>query len=179
MSFLLRSCRHLRRQFILGPRGSGAQLHAHQAAWNALYIGHKRWFILPPGRRLTANRHPLSWLDSVRAATPPAPWNDTSLLGDIIEAEQRAGDLLYLPQMWAHSVLNVRDSMAQAVEFSDCGHNASSGDWSALNLDLSEEDAAAAAKLVEEEFAGVSRSGSRSSDQSTTDDDDDDEDDLQ
>ena len=42
-------------------------------------------------------------------------------MDDLLEAEQHAGDVLYLPSMWAHSVLNVRDSMAKAMEFSDCG----------------------------------------------------------
>ena len=38
---LVSRCGHSRSQFVLGPRGSGAHMHAHQAAWNALYVGER------------------------------------------------------------------------------------------------------------------------------------------
>ena len=35
-------------QFYLGGAGSGAPVHFHGDAWNALAYGAKRWFLFPP-----------------------------------------------------------------------------------------------------------------------------------
>ena len=34
--------------FYLGPTHSGAYWHEHTSAFNALFYGRKRWFLLPP-----------------------------------------------------------------------------------------------------------------------------------
>ena len=140
------------------------------------YVGEKRWFVLPPGERVTSNLHPLLWLRGMQQAREGGGGGGDSGGGDsgacraceeagMLEVTQRAGDLLYLPAMWAHSVLNVRDAMAQAVEFSGCGggggdgggeeedEHASSGSagggWAAAAL--AAEDAVCAAAGADEE----------------------------
>jgi len=35
-------------QFFVGPEGSGAPVHFHSSAVNALYYGRKRWILIPP-----------------------------------------------------------------------------------------------------------------------------------
>ena len=41
-------------------------------------------------------------------------------MGDGLQCEQYAGDVMLVPAMWAHAVANVCDSVAVATELSDC-----------------------------------------------------------
>jgi hypothetical protein len=127
-------------------------------------VGEKRWFVLPPGERVTSNLHPLLWLRRMQQARDGSEACRACEEAGMLEVTQRAGDLLYLPAMWAHSVLNVRDAMAQAVEFSGCGggggdgggeegeqasSGAAGGEWAAAAL--AAEDAVCAAAGADEE----------------------------
>ena len=98
-------------QFYLGPRGSGAPVHFHFHAINVLVAGSKHWFILPPADAVYSKDHIADWvaheLPKVRARGAV-----------VLECEQRAGDLLYVPAFWAHGVLNEEQSIGYAVEFS-------------------------------------------------------------
>ncbi len=102
-------------QWYLGPEGSGAPFHSHCPAFNGLAYGEKRWFLYPPGhaRAAYSSRHPRVWLEEA--------------LGEIPEEErpfactQRPGEVVYVPGLWSHSVLNTRESIGFAVEISaDC-----------------------------------------------------------
>ena len=58
-------------QLFLGPAGSGAPMHAHGPAFNALAEGRKRWALLPPAAQVQSNAHPSAWHEqeaAVRAA---------------------------------------------------------------------------------------------------------------
>jgi ankyrin repeat protein len=94
-------------QFYLGPRGSGAPLHYHGSAWNLLVHGRKRWFLLPPQRAAYSTRPVLEWIERDYARLDPPP----------IEFIQEAGDIVFVPNYWAHAVLNLLPSVGVAFEF--------------------------------------------------------------
>ena len=75
-----------------------------------LFVGRKRWFFQSPGKRFASNEHLSDWL----AALPSGG------MGDGLQCEQYAGDVMLVPAMWAHAVANVCDSVAVATELSDC-----------------------------------------------------------
>ena len=85
-------------QFMWGPTGSGAPLHYHQDAWNALVFGEKRWWFLPPANASSSTRIVNRW--------------DTSY-----HCTQRPGDFVYVPDSWSHAVFNTKTSAAIAIEF--------------------------------------------------------------
>ena len=89
---------------MLGPAGSGAPPHEHTPAINALFVGRKRWALFPPARKLWARVSALEWFRQ-----------PGSLVG-ALQCVQGAGDLLFVPNMWAHAVLNVEDVVATAIE---------------------------------------------------------------
>jgi hypothetical protein len=98
-----------RLQFFLGPGNSGAPLHSHTDAVNALAFGAKRWWLQPPDRAEFHTAPAYEWstehLQAYSAADRP------------LECTQRAGDLVYVPRSWAHATLNLRASVGFAVEF--------------------------------------------------------------
>ena len=53
---------------------------------------------------------------SSSGADPASPHSHHAML----ECEQRGGDVVFVPAYWAHAVLNARDSVAVALEFSQC-----------------------------------------------------------
>lgn len=91
-------------QFMLGPAGSGAPMHEHKHAINALFFGRKRWAVLPPGAKKWSNEVAHDWF-----RTPGA-------LDGTLQCVQGPGDVLILPPCWAHAVLNVEDVVASAIE---------------------------------------------------------------
>ena len=98
-------------QWYLGPRNSGAPIHFHGDAWNALAHGRKRWLLLPPAEARYSAQPISQWLQEDAAQLerlgqePP------------LECVQEAGDVLYVPCDWGHGVLNLEASVGVAVEF--------------------------------------------------------------
>eukprot|EP00039_Didymoeca_costata_P004882 m.76810 g.76810 ORF g.76810 m.76810 type:complete len:699 (-) comp12582_c0_seq3:68-2164(-) len=92
-------------QFILGPRGSGAYPHFHNAAVNALVHGKKKWWLYPPSEAFFEIKHVTEWLE-----------NGFSLTSGF-ECVQHSGEVFFVPDQWGHAVLNIRDSIAVAYEF--------------------------------------------------------------
>ena len=107
-------------QFYLGGRGSGAQPHWHGAAWNWLAHGRKRWYLWPPHEATYTQHHvafttgPLSTTD--RATGEPNGDAEQILLGRPLVCEQRAGDVLIVPELWGHATVNLRASLGWASE---------------------------------------------------------------
>lgn len=93
-------------QFYLGPPLSGAPMHFHRNAWNVLIYGQKRWFMYPPDRAIYSKKHVLDWWKESYRSHP-----------DALECVQYPGDLVYVPDMWGHAVINLRESIGIASEF--------------------------------------------------------------
>ena len=94
-------------QFFLGAAGSGAPIHFHCDAWNVIAYGQKRWFLTPPHTAMFSNTPIQEWLHA----------SYEKLAENLTECVQDAGDIIYVPCEWAHAVLNVRETIGMAVEF--------------------------------------------------------------
>ncbi|KAL7556551.1 hypothetical protein ACA910_007055 [Epithemia clementina (nom. ined.)] len=89
-------------QVFFGGDGSGATLHWHLGAFNALYVGVKDWIITPPKYR------GFSGMPAVQAAQlvdPPVR----------LQCTQYPGDMMYIPDYWGHLTLNRGFSIGAAV----------------------------------------------------------------
>lgn len=98
-------------QFYLGPASSGAPMHFHQAAVNVLYHGHKRWYVTPPAHAVFSMQPAVDWLHKELPRLRDA--NAT-----LYQCDQRAGDVLVLPDLWGHLTVNLETSIGVAQEFS-------------------------------------------------------------
>merc|ERR1719291_91608 len=56
-------------EFYVGGAGSGAPMHFHGPAWNALAFGEKRWFLTPPQHATFSNIPAREWLQHVYPRT--------------------------------------------------------------------------------------------------------------
>ena len=90
---------------------SGAPLHSHTDAINALAYGAKKWFLQPPDQAEFHTSPSYEWTREVlpRMGAGSRPHVCT----------QRAGDLFFVPRAWSHATLNLRESVGFAVEFND------------------------------------------------------------
>ena len=80
-------------QVFFGGDGSGATLHWHNAAMNALYVGRKDWKLLPPHHRGFSGMTALAVSNAVDGALAVA-------------CTQHPGDLFYIPNYWGHLTVN-------------------------------------------------------------------------
>ena len=112
-------------QFFLGSSGTGAPFHFHNAAFNALAYGRKRWFVLPPGDSLYSAEPTMRYLESDghrrRAAADDGPAGVNGTAGTRVAAQplgfvQEAGDLVFIPMGWSHSTVNIEASVGVAFE---------------------------------------------------------------
>ena len=94
-------------QFALEANARGSPLHAHLAAYNLLFYGSKRWFLLPPYHQAFSNKPISSW--AAQDAGNMLPVVPT-------ECTQQAGDIMFVPHGWTHAVLNQRAAVAIAME---------------------------------------------------------------
>ena len=76
-------------------------------AWNALVYGRKQWYLLPPPHAVYSIDHPLAW---VKDSLP-------SLSAHVLECVQEQGDVIYVPELWGHGVVNLEESIGFASEF--------------------------------------------------------------
>ena len=91
----------------VGADGSGNPFHYHQQTWNALLAGRKRWLLYPPSQAFYTELHPLEWQRRAANRSMAAP----------LECEQRAGDVLFVPRLWAHATINVGEVVGVATPF--------------------------------------------------------------
>ena len=101
-------------QLSLGPALSGAPPHFHGDTWNALLYGSKRWFLFEPAEAFFA-RPQLRAIDWALEASDAATVGGKRPMGR--QCMQAAGDILYVPRLWGHAVLNVQESVGFAIEF--------------------------------------------------------------
>lgn len=83
-------------QFYLGPAGSGAPPHFHGNAVNTLAYGEKRWFLFPPTSAFYTTTPAISFVASDERVNAS------------LQCTQRAGDIIFVPSLWGHAVLNVK-----------------------------------------------------------------------
>ncbi|CAJ1458036.1 unnamed protein product [Effrenium voratum] len=94
-------------QFAIGDEGSGSPLHFHQDAVNLLLCGRKRWWLLPPSGSAMSRLHPLDVLT-----------HEADCFNHARVLEQEVGDVVYVPDMWGHAVLNLEaNTLCIAAEF--------------------------------------------------------------
>eukprot|EP00802_Teleaulax_amphioxeia_P021178 Tamp_21511.p1 GENE.Tamp_21511~~Tamp_21511.p1 ORF type:complete len:353 (+),score=57.18 Tamp_21511:155-1060(+) len=115
--------------FVVGGARSGTVMHAdphYTSAWNTLLCGRKRWILLPPTEDVDTLRQ-MGVDPSYRTKGPPTQWwadeypkmvasGIARELG-AIEVVQEAGDTIYVPMGWWHTVLNLEFSVAVTANF--------------------------------------------------------------
>ena len=109
-----------RPHWFVGGARTGSLMHQDtrcSCGWNVCLFGCKRWLMLPPETDVTAlgllpyNEGPACWF-----ADHLAQLQHASAAGHIrlYECVQRAGDLVYIPAGWHHTVVNLELSCAIA-----------------------------------------------------------------
>ncbi len=115
-------------QLYVGPALSGSPLHHHLNALNILYYGSKQWFMIPPQDGLYQIKHAHKWFREDFLAFRNGAGSEASAasLQAVMMCVQQAGDLIYVPDHWSHSVINLADSVGTASEFGWYGNG---GQW--------------------------------------------------
>jgi hypothetical protein len=117
-------------QFYLGPAGSGAPVHFHCDAWNALAHGRKQWLLFPPAQALYSATPIGRWVrGEYRPATATAGDSTAgapsgggakqamvSSASKAMECVQEAGDVLYVPCDWVRPYLLVTSTAQSLAE---------------------------------------------------------------
>ncbi len=96
-------------QWALGGEGTGAPVHFHNSAWNALIYGAKKWVIYPPHLMIMSNKQILDYFE-----TDMVEYRDRGVKPHT--CVQLAGDVMIIPESWGHGVLNIQESVAIATE---------------------------------------------------------------
>lgn len=91
-------------QWTIGKQGSGAHLHLHNSAWNVLAYGLKKWILYPPSEGIVSKIQIGKF------------YNDIAPYTKAMYCTQQADDTIIIPEGWSHGVLNLKDSIAVAVE---------------------------------------------------------------
>lgn len=107
-------------QLAVGPAWSGAPAHMHFPALNALVRGRKRWFLFPPPVAFWSIKSPLRCIveDSSTWSPPSASEGRESVVRTTaLEVDQRAGDVVLVPDGWGHLTLSLEPTVSVAYEF--------------------------------------------------------------
>ena len=95
-------------QIYLGPARSGAPVHFHDHAVNFLAHGYKRWLLWPPASSFWTTKHIGRWLAEDYETFEHRP----------LECRQGPGEVIYVPALWGHGVINLTPTAGFAQEFS-------------------------------------------------------------
>jgi len=101
-------------EIFIGAPGTGAPMHYHGDAYNALMFGRKKWYLLPPHRAAYSTVHAVDFVTQQTLGGRGASQEGTPMH----ECIQGSGDVLYIPRGWGHAVLNLNTSVGFVVEFS-------------------------------------------------------------
>ena len=111
-----------RAQLSLGSFGAGAPFRHHVDAMSSLVYGKKLWRLVPP-----ALQHRLHGEDGAsntglfETAMSSLAWTRTKLplvqAHTVAQCTQGPGEVLYVPRLWAHSTINLSETVNVAVEF--------------------------------------------------------------
>lgn len=103
--------------FIMGPRGSGSDIHVDPlgtSAWNALIKGKKEWIIFNPNENITtSSKSGAVWL---RDEYPKYKHLKH------YRVIQNPGEILYIPPGWWHIAINHELSIAVTQNYLDPRH---------------------------------------------------------
>eukprot|EP00400_MALV-I_sp_L67-5_P000658 gene658-962_t len=102
-------------QLAIGPAGSGATMHIHMSAVNTCVRGVRRWFLQAPPKSQWSQQFALEYAREFDQT--PERDRDASIL----EVIQRPGDLLFVPEYWAHGTVNLTPCVAVGQEFIQAG----------------------------------------------------------
>lgn len=97
-------------QVFLGATNTGLSWHQHSQAYNVAMYGARHWFLAAPHNTMNQVQSTFDWLREWQA--PPPEERDER----VMRCEQRAGDLIYVPQQWWHATLNVQESVGFAQQ---------------------------------------------------------------
>ena len=93
-------------EVYLGPALSGSTVRFQRSTWNTLLYGQRRWFVYPPDQAFYSKEHVWDW------------WKETYRENrTAMECVQHPGDLVFVPDMWAHVAINLRESIGLTSEF--------------------------------------------------------------
>jgi hypothetical protein len=129
---------------IIGPQRSGSSMHQDPTftnAWNALVSGYKHWILFHPEtpsellhshlrKRTNGNQNRywddlFQWYqhDLIKIKKKVHQYfydkNRNDKIIRCYEFLQKPGEIIYVPSMWHHAVLNVEDSLAITQNFID------------------------------------------------------------
>jgi hypothetical protein len=100
-------------QLFAGGNGSGAALHFHSAAYNAVFFGTKHWLLTPPRYAGISGAASTVWRDSHAPRDLPRgaemPFRCT----------QGPGDIVVVPNHWGHATVNEAFSIGIGDLFCD------------------------------------------------------------
>ena len=96
-------------QWAIGGEGTGAPVHYHNTAWNALVFGAKKWVVYPPHSMIMSNRQIREYFETDLKA-----FSERGV--EALSCVQTAGDVMIVPEIWGHGVLNLQESVAVATE---------------------------------------------------------------
>ncbi len=111
----------------IGRDMQGLTFHRHNAAWNVVVFGSKRW-VLYDAQRFNENKTRLKRM--TRDVNNPIQLNTPDWIRHLYHKDerldeirnyghdcvQRAGELIYVPRGWAHMVINIGDTVAVVSE---------------------------------------------------------------
>ena len=89
-------------QMNLGAPRSGTSIHFHYTTLNAALYGSKLWLLFPPADSFYSTSHAYNW------------YKKHSHHPKMLKCVQRGGDILFLPDLWAHGVVYQSESVAVA-----------------------------------------------------------------
>merc|ERR1712130_541020 len=88
-------------QLALGPLNSGAPPHWHSPAFNGLYVGKKMWWMFAPKDSMYVSMSTGQWINNIYVKNKYKHFNFI----------QEKGDVVFVPNQWAHAVNNMENSL--------------------------------------------------------------------
>lgn len=89
-------------QLNIGHPYAGASVHFHQQTTSALLFGRKHWFMFPPSQAFYSTQQIYSWYQESYPKLQTKP----------LECIQQTGDVIFIPDGWAHGVLYLAESIS-------------------------------------------------------------------
>lgn len=104
-------------QFYVGAAGTGAPVHFHNAAWNALVYGKKAWILVPPALTYFSTVPAAEMVETLAKSDAALAVAKGAGVRSNLRCVQEAGDVVFLAQRWGHLTYNLAASIGLAKEF--------------------------------------------------------------